>query len=42
MVSSVTRSFSSAAAFSVNVNAAMSFGSTLGNRRISTIRSEIT
>ena len=42
VVSSVTRSFSSAAAFSVNVNATMSFGSTPGSRRISTIRSEIT
>jgi hypothetical protein len=42
VVSDVTRSWSSAAAFSVKVNATMFFGSTPGRRRISTIRSEIT
>ena len=42
VVSDVTRSLSSAAAFSVKVNATMFFGSTPGRRRISTIRSEIT
>ena len=42
VTSFVTRSLSSAAAFSVNVNATMFFGSTSGRRRISTIRCEIT
>ncbi len=42
MTSVVTRSLSSAAAFSVNVNATMFFGSTPGRFRISTIRCEIT